>query len=130
MVIIIKKDINVQIGQRVKEARRHKNLTREQLAEMLGISSLFMGYIECGQKGMSLSTLQKLCYTLEVSADYILLGIESKNTYNSSIYLLLDSLDESYLPFIEKNLKNIVTMIKLSQEKCNSQTNEMDHLGG
>ena len=64
MVITIKKDINIQIGQRVKEARLARNLTREQLAEKLEISALFMGYIECGQKGMSLSTLQNLCFTL------------------------------------------------------------------
>lgn len=124
MVITIKKDINIQIGQRVKEARLARNLTREQLAEKLEISALFMGYIECGQKGMSLSTLQNLCFTLGISADYILLGIESKNTYYSSIRLLLDSLDESYLPLVENNIKNLLSIIELAEQNCNSQTNE------
>lgn len=121
-MISIKKDINIQIGHRVKKARDSRNLSREQLAKKLGISTLFMGYIECGQKGMSLSTLQNLCVALEVSADYILLGLDSDNIHNTPAHIMIDSLDESYLPLIEENLKNLQAVISLAEEKSSSQT--------
>lgn len=113
----IKKDINIQIGQRVKKVRHSRNLTREQLSEKLGISTLFMGYIECGQKGMSLSTLQNVCTTLRVSADYILLGIESENDKRSSAEALLNSLDDDYIPLAEESLKNLISLIEMAEQK-------------
>ena len=92
----IKKDINIQIGQRVREVRYSKKLTREQLAEKLDISTLHMGYIEAGHRGMSIATLLKLCLTLGVSADYILLGIDNANTPESSAQMILNTLDKEY----------------------------------
>lgn len=112
----IKKDFNIQIGQRVRKARHTRNLTRDQLAEKLEISTLHMGYIEAGHRGMSLATLQKLCLTLNVSADYILLGIESAHTPESSAQMILNTLDSKYLPLAEESLKNLVSLIELTQE--------------
>ena len=82
---------------------------------MLEISSLFLGYIECGQRGMSLSTLQKLCLTLNVSADYILLGKENKVTERDVLLDAVMDIDEKYLPLaIEHNnhFKKIITLAK------------------
>ncbi len=52
----MKKDLNIEIGERVKKACNEIGFSRDKLAEMLGISSLFLGYIECGERGMSLQT--------------------------------------------------------------------------
>lgn len=70
----MKKELNVQIGLRVRKAREDMGLSREQLAELVDVSALFLSYIECGQRGMSLETLISLCSALGVSADDILLG--------------------------------------------------------
>lgn len=69
----MKKERNIQIGNRVRAARKKRNLSRAELAEQLNVSVLFVSYIECGQKGMSIETLIHMCDILQVSADYLLL---------------------------------------------------------
>ena len=67
-------DVNLEIGERIRQTRTEIGFSREQLSEIIGISTLFLGFIECGQRGMSITTLKKLCDALHVSADYILFG--------------------------------------------------------
>ena len=59
----------VQLGKRVRYIRRCKDITQEQLAEMVGISTSFVGHIERGTRVLSVDTLFKLCIALGVSAD-------------------------------------------------------------
>ena len=60
------------MGDRIKEARRNKKLTQEQLAELLDISVEFVGQIERGIKMPSMQVFIKLIEALNVSADYLL----------------------------------------------------------
>lgn len=60
------------LGKRVRTLRRTKNMTQEQLAEMLGISASFMGHIERGSRIASLDTLVTLCNVLKVSPHHLL----------------------------------------------------------
>lgn len=60
------------MGDRIKEARKNKKLTQEQLAEQLDISVEFVGQIERGLKMPSMQVFVKLIETLNVSADYLL----------------------------------------------------------
>ena len=86
-------------------AREQAHLSRDALAEKLDISTLFLGYIECGQKGMSLSTLQKLCTVLNVSSDFILMGVDTDSTFKNNLLLMADSVDPKYYFLIESNLR-------------------------
>ncbi|MCB7341851.1 helix-turn-helix domain-containing protein [Blautia obeum] len=113
---MLKKDLNVQIGQRVRSARKQAHLSREALAEKLDISTLFLGYIECGQKGMSLSTLQKLCQVLGVSSDFILMGIDDDSTHKNNFMLLVDSVDPKYHPLLECNLRCTIDAINETEK--------------
>lgn len=106
----MKKEINVLIGDRIRRKRKALHLSREDLSEMLGISALFLGYIESGTKGMSLSTLQKVCKTLCVSADYLILGKESAPDIKE-IYDLLQNLDEKYIPLASDYVKMLIKTI-------------------
>lgn len=69
-----KKEINIQIGERVKTAREHTALTQEQLAEYIDVSPQYISDLERGVVGVSIPTLKKLCTTLNVSSDRILFG--------------------------------------------------------
>lgn len=60
------------LGRRIKEERTKLNLTQSQLAEDIHISDSYMGYIERGEKGLSLDTLISLANRLGVSVDYLL----------------------------------------------------------
>lgn len=93
----MKKEQNVEIGRRVRAARIRRDLTREELAEQLDLSTLFLSYIECGQKGMSLSTFISLCRVLNVSADELLFG-PAHAAQTSDAHRLLARMDSEYLP--------------------------------
>ena len=63
-----------EMGQRIKSRRIFLEMSRDQLAVMLGVTPQFIADIESGNKGVSLKRLYALCQTLNVSADYILAG--------------------------------------------------------
>jgi len=54
-------------GKRIKELRTRKNLTQEQLAELLNIGERNLSKIECGVNFVSADTLEKLAVSLGVS---------------------------------------------------------------
>ena len=72
--------VNYQdLGLRVRDARKAKHLTQEQLAEKVGISSSFMGHIERGTRIASIDTLVSVCNVLSVSPCLLLGASLSEN---------------------------------------------------
>lgn len=63
-----------EIGLRIKNIRLNMNLSKQQLASMLGISGQYLGMIERGEGSLSVEKLQVLCNLTNLSADYILFG--------------------------------------------------------
>ena len=62
------------MGLRIRNARRAKEMTQEELADKLGISASFLGHLERGTRVASLETLVALCNELQVSPDHLLAG--------------------------------------------------------
>ena len=62
-------NIKKLVGKRIKELRKRKKLTQEQLAEMLDLSQNAMSYIETGENFLSAETLQKLLTALDISIE-------------------------------------------------------------
>lgn len=56
-----------QFGRRLRQLRRYKDFTQEQLAQAIGVSADQISNIERGINGPSFETLEKLAATLEVS---------------------------------------------------------------
>jgi transcriptional regulator with XRE-family HTH domain len=106
--------LNKQIGQRIRGKREYIGLSREKFSEMIGISPQFLAEIEGGKKGMSSSTLYKMCVGLSTSADYIVLGREKENDI-SGITDILRNLDADSLPFAEDIIKSFVMAINKSK---------------
>lgn len=67
-----KKDINIEIGNRIKKAREAAGLTQDRFAELIGMGTKNVSAIERGAVGVSLSSLQKICQVLSISGDDIL----------------------------------------------------------
>ena len=67
-----------EIGLRVKKARNAKNMSQAQLAGALHVSVPYISHIELGKQAMSVITLSRLCAELDVSADWLLNGIEGQ----------------------------------------------------
>ncbi len=106
----MKKDLDRQIGLRIRKKREELGLSREVFAESIEVSPQFLAQIEHGKRGMSSITLYKICTTLSTSADYIVLGRESQNDLHK-IDEMLHNLDPRYLPYAEDLLKTLILAI-------------------
>ena len=60
------KDIHAILGDRIREERKRAGLTMEKLAELAGISTSFVAYIETKGKKASLATIEKLANALRI----------------------------------------------------------------
>jgi transcriptional regulator with XRE-family HTH domain len=54
------------IGKKVKKRRTSLGLTQEELAEKVGISRAYMGFVEQGRNVPTLETLEKIAKALKV----------------------------------------------------------------
>lgn len=71
-----------RLGERIREERRHLNLTQAQLAEDIDISDTYMGAIERGERSLTLDTLVRLVNRLGVTVDYMLSDSVADNDSN------------------------------------------------
>jgi transcriptional regulator, XRE family len=69
------------MGERIRTRREELNISREQLAEQLDVSSKFISDIEYGIRGVSLKRLVLLSSSLLISVDYILFGSLESSEY-------------------------------------------------
>ncbi|BCV22812.1 helix-turn-helix domain-containing protein [Moorella sp. Hama-1] len=70
---------NKAIGQRIRGGREKFKLSREEFAEIIGLSDYYVGQLERGERQMSLPVLVKIASCLHVSLDYLVWG---KITYD------------------------------------------------
>jgi transcriptional regulator with XRE-family HTH domain len=64
----------ISVGERIRDLRKKANLTQEELAEQLNISSVSMCRIETGNKGASIDLLVEISKYFKTSMDYLLFG--------------------------------------------------------
>ncbi|HHY91222.1 MAG TPA: helix-turn-helix domain-containing protein [Clostridiales bacterium] len=65
---------NQEIGQRIRKEREKFGLSREELAEIVGLSDYYIGQLERGERQMSLSALVKIANCFHISLDYLIFG--------------------------------------------------------
>lgn len=61
-----------KFGKNVKIARIKKDLTQEQLSEILDINQNYVACIECGRQNMSLGKILELANALQVDIETLL----------------------------------------------------------
>ena len=67
------------VGQRIKDAREAKNLTQEELAALVNLSSTHVSMIERGLKVTKLDTFVAIANALDVSADELLVDVVAQS---------------------------------------------------
>lgn len=72
---ILTEDTIMSIGSNIKKLRRERDITQEQLAEYLGITSRAVSQWECDRTAPDISMLPALCHIFDVTSD-TLLGID------------------------------------------------------
>jgi len=103
----------VLMGKRIREARKARGMTAEQLAEKIGIATESLRHLECAARKPSLQTLYNIANVLDCSLDFLtgrslsleeLLvqkGIESEELTEEQRKLLLEAATH-LMPFIKK----------------------------
>ena len=71
------------LGKRIKEERIRIGLTQEQLAEYLDVSTTYVGFIERGERSVTLEKLALLAQCFHVTIDSLLQEPPTKNTPKS-----------------------------------------------
>ena len=64
----------IDIGKRIAKVRLSKNITQEELAEMMDVSVKHISCVENAQSSFSLKQIIKFCDYFNCSLDYLVLG--------------------------------------------------------
>ena len=96
-----------KIGAFLKQCRKENNLTQEQLAEIVDISTTHMSHIETGNTKLSLQVFADLAEALQVSVDSLLYDVNS-NSKQQAYQEITDILDQC-TPAQAQALKEIIS---------------------
>ena len=70
-----------KMGMRIRQVRKAKGWSQDDLAKKCGISMSFLGHIERGTRIMSLETFVSLCGALDTNADELLWGVANPSEH-------------------------------------------------
>ncbi len=76
------------VGHRIKAARDARNLSQEDLAELVSLSPTHISVLERGTKTMRLDKFIAIANALEVSADFLLVDVVDYSTIGATNELL------------------------------------------
>lgn len=110
------------IGNRIRKLRRQKNMSQEQLAEIIDISVTHMSHIETGSTKLSLPVLVEISYALSVSTDSLLFDAPQmqKSDALEKIGKILENCSDEQALLISDIVENIKTTIDKFQKQSES----------
>lgn len=116
----MKKDFKY-IGENVRKIRKSKNLTLEQLAELVGISESFLGVAERGASGFSTETIIKISDALNVTTDSLLKRGENTTIAPSD---RMDTLTTMLKNATDEELDFLIDYVKLCKGRVQIRAKE------
>ena len=111
-----KKELNVELGRRVRKAREAAGLTQERFAELIGISPQNVSCVERGLAGVSLTVLRRMCEILHVSSDSLLMG-EAASNRADVIAHRLEKLPPEQFRVVQEVINSVLELTALPEEK-------------
>lgn len=119
------------LGQNIRELRRNKKMTIDELAEKSSLSGKYLQGVEVGNRNISIKNLNKISNALDIYPDR-LLNIRSNNLKNSEekIFAILEKLkkfEENKLDFIGSmldHLNNIMEEHSKNDQVDNNKKNK------
>ncbi|WP_315370673.1 helix-turn-helix transcriptional regulator [Paenibacillus xylanexedens] len=100
------------VGNRIRELRKAKGWTQEQLAEAAGLHYSYIGGVERGDRNISLETLEKIINGLQVTAEEIF-KFKEDSEYKRA-------LDEHITLVSALNAEKLISITKITREIINS----------
>lgn len=105
-------------GKRLKELRKQKGLTQEDLAELCDMQTNSIGMIETGQRAVSFSTIEKIAELLQVdyydlfNFDNVYKDEYSKDKEFCNIYKLAKKFDKDAMRHLVEYTRLLKKFIK------------------
>lgn len=101
-------------GQAIKEARKAKGISRNQLADKLNIAPRYIASIENSGQHPSLQILYELVTLLDVSVDQFFFPEreQEKSTHRRQLDALLDEMSDTAIRIMTATAKEIVEVEK------------------
>ncbi len=109
-----RKEINIQIGERIKKSREASGYTQEKFSEAIDVSVQYISDLERGKVGTSIATLSKICKILYVSSDYLLFGKQETNDI-SATFERLKYLPLNQLELVEEGINTLLKAFVINQ---------------
>ncbi|MCD8214974.1 MAG: helix-turn-helix transcriptional regulator [Clostridiales bacterium] len=111
---------NMLVGANIRYERKLRNLTIDELAEIVDITPSHLGLIERGQKGITIQNLCKLADFFSISIDTMLNrdieGLTKRDEF-SSLYIKrekvknqIETLNETEIDFINATLNQLAIL--------------------
>lgn len=99
------------IGNRIRFLRKKRNWTQEQMAQKLHITSQYFGYIERGQRPISLELLCAIAQALQCSL-YDLVPLKHENTTadKEECFQIIQQLDDKKAAFVKEFLETYAAL--------------------
>ena len=110
-----KENLKQIIGENIRKERISRNISVEELAEMLGLTAGFLGLIERGLRGTTQMTMFKLAGIFDVPMDTLFYGKDSPNPGFGDRYknlLSIKKLASLTSDFTEREMEFIIAMVK------------------
>lgn len=103
------------LGMRIRDERKLCNLTQEQLAELVNVSTTYIGLIERGERSVTLDKLAIIANNLHVSIDYLMQDSISLDTSSRTKRLM--QLWSNASPKQQDLILNLITLSLNSDTK-------------
>ena len=112
-----KDEINEAIGGRIRAYRESLGMTREAFSEQVGLSPQFLAEAESGKKGLSATSIYKICSNSDMSADYLVLGKVKKDKLKTPLDNALAEVPEVYSVQYVKMFQTMNDMLAIARKE-------------
>ena len=66
----------VNLGLKIKEIRNQKNITQQELSDLIGVKRQYISQIESGEYNITIDTLNKIAIAFQISMAELIDGVE------------------------------------------------------
>ncbi|WP_367618647.1 helix-turn-helix domain-containing protein [Paenibacillus andongensis] len=115
--------LSKHVGIRIRNFRKNRGLTQEQLGELVQLPQPYIGGIERGEKNISLETLERIIETLKLDPSDLFNGYNfTDSQYENSklldsIHVLLKPCSDQELSLIKKLVQVVISEGRSGNQK-------------
>lgn len=107
-----RKDTNIQVGKRLREARINMNIDKSEIAEVLDVTVEHYRKLEAGTTGLSPEKMYALYENYQIDPTYLITGVSSNAMEFNLDYFVANSTKEQRNDFFNRVLAYVSKLLK------------------